>query len=654
MKFSKTLRFQLQDSSKIKIMKKNIILVLFFCTISYGQQVKVMKAEKDFNSFAYVDAIEVYENILKKGYQSAEIFEKLGNSYYLNGENEKAAQSYKALLGYDTDLDPEIYFKYSHCLKALGNYEEANNMMQKYYEKTNNSSQQKELDTYLSNIKKNSKSYKITSTSINSEFSDYGPYIFDNKVYFTSAIDSASVRKKTHEWTGQNFTDIYMASINTDTTLTFLGNFSKKINTKFNESSPIFTKDGKTMYFTRNNYLHGKKGKSNDKSTYVKIYKATFINGEWSNITELPFNNNESSFGHPALSLDEKTLYFASDREGTTGYSDLYKVNIKGNSYGKPENLGTAINTSGRESFPSFDTEGNLYFASDGHLGLGGLDVFKAIKNEDGSFQKPINLGNQFNSPKDDFAVTFYDIHSGYFASNRENGKGFDDIYYFKENTCDQILKGIIFDKENNTIIKNATVLLYDEEMKEIKNVLSDENGGYRFEVDCDKIYFIRVTQTEYEPQQIRILTDSSNKKENTNDILLSKKQIPIEKGTDLAKVLNISKIYFDLDQSFIRPDAAVQLQKLIEVLQQYPNMSIDIRSHTDSRQTHAYNEALSDRRAKSTLAYLVKNGISKNRLTAKGYGENQLVNPCADEIPCTEEEHQMNRRSEFIILKVE
>lgn len=634
---------------------KNIIALLLFVSCSvHAQQVKLNKADKEFNSFAYVDAIEVYEKILQNGYQSAELYEKLGNSYYLNGENEKAAQSYKALIAYNTELDPEIYFKYSHSLKALGNYDEANKMMAIYYDKTSNSKSKKDLDSYLLDIKNNSKEYQIKTTDVNSEFSDYGPNYSGGKLYFTSAIDTAAVRKKIHEWTGQNFTDIYVANVNKDTTLTYSGNFSKKVNTKFNESSPIFTKDGNTMYFTRNNFLNGKKGKSDDKSTFVKIYKANMVQGEWSNISELSFNNDESSFAHPALSIDEKTMYFASDMEGTNGYSDIYKVSRNSDgSFGSPENLGAQINTTGRESFPSIDKEGNLYFASDGHLGLGGLDLFIAKVNSDGSFEKPKNLGEYINSPKDDFAVTFYDKTSGFFTSNRDGGKGFDDIYFFREKQCKQKVDGIVYDLQTNLPIPGASITLFDGEMNEIEKTSADEKGFYTFSLDCGKKYYIRAAKETYEPAEVNLTTNAINGKVNTKDLFLSKKQIPIDEGTDLAKIFNISKIYFDLDKSFIRADAEVHLQKIIEVMKQYPNMVIDIRSHTDSRQTHKYNEALSDRRAKSTLEYLVKNKIARNRLTAKGYGETQLVNKCADDVYCTEEEHQMNRRSEFIIVKI-
>ena len=262
-------------------------------------------------------------------------------------------------------------------------------------------------------------------------------------------------------------------------------------------------------------------------------------------------------------------------------------------------------------------------------------------------------MGERINSPKDDFAATFYDKTSGFFTSNRDNGKGFDDIYYFNEKLCKQKGDGIVYDAQTKLPIPAATVILFNDEMNEVEKITADEKGYYSFTADCGKKYYIRALKEEYEPAEIKLTTNAVNEKVNTNDLYLSKKQIPIDEGTDLAKIFNISKIYFDLDKSNIRPDAEVHLQKIIEVLKQYPNMVIDIRSHTDSRQTHKYNEALSDRRAKSTLEYIVKNKIARNRLTAKGYGETQLVNKCADDVNCTEDEHQMNRRSEFIIVKM-
>lgn len=636
-------------------MKKLLILIAFAFNLGISQKAQIKKADKNFDNFAYVNTIEVYEKILQNGYQSAELYEKLGNSYYLNAEYNKAAACYKSLIGYGEPSDNEIYFRYSHCLKALNQYDEANKMLQKYYEKEGKPEVRNQLGSYLDDIKNNSKVYTVKPTKISTTFTDYSPQYYKNQLYYTSAMDSVSVTKKTHKWTGENYTDIFVATVNADSSLTYKSNFSDKINSKFNESSPIFAPDGNTIYFTRNNFLNGRRGKSDDKSTFVKIYKATLKDGNWDNITPLPFNNDEYSFAHPAISPDGKYLYYASDNAGGMGKSDIYRVKIDGNgSFGEPENLGKLFNTEGRESFPSIDKSGNLYYASDGILGFGGFDLFMAKKNEQGSFDKPVNLGQYINSAFDDFSMTFIDDLSGYFSSNREGGQGKDDIYFFRQHLCKQIANGIVFDAQTNNILPGATVILFDENMNEVAKKTVGNDAMYEFEIDCNKKYYIRGLKDQYEPYEVKFTSTNEFKKINKNDLFLSKKEIPVDVGTDLAKLFNISKIYFDLDKWNIRPDAEVHLQKVIEVMKKYPAMTIDIRSHTDSRQTHRYNEILSDRRAKSTLEYMVKNGIARNRLTAKGYGENQLVNKCADDVPCTEEEHQMNRRSEFIITKID
>lgn len=633
-------------------MKKVFLFLIIGTNWIQAQQIKLSEANKNYDNYAYIKAIDIYEKVVKKGYKSAELFEKLANSYYLNGEYKKAAEYFESLFSMGKPSNNEAYFKYSHCLKTLNKYREADEMMSLYINVISKRSEKDKLKNYLNEIKENSKNYIIKPTTISTHFSDYSPVYYNNCIYFTSAMDSASVVRLNHDWTGQNYTDIYIAKINKDTSLTYVGNFSKKINTKYNESSAIFTKDGKIIYFTRNNFLNGKKGKSSNKSTFVKIYKATLQDGEWQNITELPFNTNEASFAHPTLSPDEKTLYFASDMNGTHGHSDIYSVTINTDgSLGTPVNLGKTINTNGRESFPSIDSNGNLYFASDGHLGLGGLDLFVAKIKPDGSFEKPINLGDKMNTPFDDFGITFIDLSTGFFSSNREGGKGSDDIYFFKEIRCTKKISGILYDSTTNEPLNSTEISLLDNNRNEFTIITTDENGFYEFSIDCNNLYFLKIQKKDFESVEIEL--DSKVEKEQFN-LFLNKEKIPLEVGTDLGKIFNISNIRFDLNKWNIRPEAEIQIQKIIEVLKQYPKMTIDIRSHTDSRQTHQYNEILSQKRAQSTLEYMVRNGINKERLTAKGYGETQLLNNCVDGVKCSEEEHQQNRRSEFIITKVE
>ena len=632
---------------------KYIFIILIGMTFStFGQSSKLKTADKKYERYSYIDAIEIYEKVAEKGYKSVDLFEKLGNSYYFNGDLDKAGKAYEELFALSQDVDSEYYFRYAQTLKSQEKYEMADEYMAKFNQKTSDSrgklyAQNKD---YIKDINAVSGKYAVDKTAINSEFYDYGPSFFGKKLVFTSSRSDGNTNPKIHDWTKQNFTDLFVTSIDNEGKLGAVENFSNEINTKFNESSPIFTKDGKTMYFTRNNYNNGKKRKSNDKiSILEKIYKAELVDGKWTNVSELPFCNNNYSTAHPALSQDEKTMYFASDMPGTFGLSDLYKVSIDENGkFGTAVNLGPTINTEGRETFPFVDEANNLFFASNGHPGLGGLDIFEA-KYVNNQLQNPENVGKPINSPDDDFGYVNRD-KLGFFSSNRNGGAGYDDIYSFK--ICTHKLSGIITDIDTKKVLPNSKVIIFDNQMRQINETNSSETGYYEFEINCDQQYYVRASKEEYETTE-KMFKPVNEKGESKLNIELKRNIIPIEEGTDLAKVLNISIIYFDLDKWNIRPDAALDLEKIIAVMKQYPSMIIDIRSHTDSRQTHKYNELLSDRRAKSTLEFMVKNGIERKRLTAKGFGESKLINDCSDGVPCTETEHQQNRRSEFIVIKM-
>ena len=629
-----------------------LVFVLSITIGAFAQGSKLNKADKKYDKYSYIDAIEIYEKVAEKGYKSAELFEKLGNAYYFNGELDKASKWYGELFALNQEVDSEYYFRYAQALKAEGNYEKSNQYMELFAQKTNDTRAKlfQENKDYLTDIDAVSGKYTMDKTDVNSEFYDYGPTFFGKQIVFTSSRSEGNQYSKIHEWTKQNFTDLFVASIDNEGKLGSVENFSKTVNTKYNESSPVFTKDGKTMYFTRNNYNDGKKRKSDDKVIMEKIYKAELINGEWTNVKELPFSNDNYKTAHPTLSPDEKTMYFASDMPGSFGNSDLYKVSIDSNgNFGSPENLGPTINTEGRETFPFVDADNNLFFASDGHPGLGGLDIFEAKANKN-SFEKPVNVGKPLNSPMDDFGYITNKDGLGFFSSNRDGGTGFDDIYTFT--VCTHTLSGLITDIDTKEILPNAKVILFDDKMNKISETTSSDKGAYSFKVECNKKYYVRASKEEYETTE-KSFGPVTKTGESKLNIELKRNIFPVEVGTDLAKILDVSIIYFDLDKWNIRPDAAEDLEKIIAVMNQYPNMTIDIRSHTDSRQTHKYNELLSDRRAKSTLEFMVKNGINRNRLTAKGYGETQLVNNCSDDIPCSEAEHQKNRRSEFIVLKM-
>jgi outer membrane protein OmpA-like peptidoglycan-associated protein/tetratricopeptide (TPR) repeat protein len=634
-----------------------ITIISVFSFNSYAQKSKTTSADKKYDNYAYIKAVSTYERVAEKGYKSEDMFQKLGNSYYFNGELDKAAKWYGELFTMNPNQESEYCYRYAQSLKAIGQNEKANQMLEIFHKKASNDTRGKLFENnknYLDQIKANSGRYKIEDAGINSKYSDYGSSFYGNKLVFSSARDTGSLGQRKHSWTNQHFTNLYTSDLGEELTPGKVNKFSKKINTKFNESTPVFTKDGKTMYFTRNNYLEGKKGKDGNKITLVKIYKASFENNQWTKVVELPFDSDLYNVAHPTLSPDEKTLYFASDMPGTLGQSDLFKVKIQDDgTFSTPQNLGKNINTEGRETFPMITDENELYLASDGQPGLGGLDVFVSKINPDGTFGEVQNVGDGINSAKDDFAYLI-DTKSrrGFVTSNRDGGQGFDDIYKFLETRklqCLQELDGNVTDLTTSQILPETKMSLFDNEFKLINTTVTDATGNYTFAVECGKTYNVRAAKPDYITKEQKISIAKENGKTNLN-FALEKEVCKVAVGDDLGKCFGIKMIYFDLDKYNIRTEAALDLEKILDVLNQNPTMKLDIRSHTDSRASFKYNEVLSENRAKSTVGWLVKNGIAPNRLTGKGYGETQLVNGCSDGVDCTEEQHQMNRRSEFII----
>ncbi|WP_366186107.1 OmpA family protein [Flavobacterium ovatum] len=632
---------------------------------AFSQKASVEAADKQYERFSFIDAIKTYERVAEKGYKDEKMFQKLGNAYYFNAELSKAGRWYEELFAMNANQEPEYYYRFSQCLKSIGEYKRANKVLEEFNAKSGNDQRAKLYASnkdYLEDIKANSGRFNIEDAGINSNYSDYGTAFFGNKLIFASARDTVGVYRRVFKWTNQSFTNLYSAEVTPNGRLGKPVRFANKINSKFHESTPIFTRDGKTMYFTRNNFLDGKKGKDSQKITLLKIYRASLENDKWTNIIELPFNSDDYSIAHPALSPDDKELYFASNMPGTLGQSDLFKVTINfDGTFSKPENLGKSINTEGRETFPFISDDNELYFASDGRPGLGGLDVFVTdIKGN--TFSEVKNIGEPINGNKDDFGF-FIDSKSriGFFTSNRDGGHGYDDIYKFSETRklkCEQNLFGTISENETGKPIDNARVSLLDENFTFIKETYTNATGKYRYkDIDCGKKYYVRAEKRDFETNEGKISIDKKMG-DSELSIGLDKRIKMFGIGSDLAKTLNIPIIYFDLDKSFIRKDAAFELEKVLAVMKEYPKIKIDIRSHTDCRQTATYNEALSDRRAKSTRDWLIKNGIETSRLTAKGYGESQLLNDCSCEPTnnsnCSEEQHQLNRRSEFIVVAVD
>ncbi|MBT0608349.1 OmpA family protein [Aequorivita echinoideorum] len=636
------------------------IFLLSFVVLTAGstlaQKGDIRKANKEFDRFAYIDAREIYLKVVADGYESAEIYERLGDTYYFNSDYTNAAKWYdKLVTKFPDETDAEYYYRAAQSLKSLGRYEESNRLLDTYKAKGGEGLVIKKFEddpNYLKSIVFKSREFQLAKVKVNSELSDFGPsfYMKDKVVYATAA---GAGDGKVYNWTQQPFLDLYIADVDADGQLSNPTKLGGDINTEYHESSTTFSKDGMTVYFTRNNFLDGKKGRDKTKdfkTLRLNIYKATKT-GEntWSNIVALPFNSKEYSIAHPALSLDEKRLYFSSDMPGTEGMSDLWYVDILGNdSYGEPVNLGPDINTEGKESFPFISDKNNLYFSTDGRSGLGGYDIFVTPLDKDGKPGEITNLGAPTNSAQDDFGFIINEENRvGYVSSNRSGeGSIADDIYLVKE-MCTITIQGVVTDATSGDVIADAEVTLLDENNKLLNKTMSATDGTYNFTADCNKQYTVRGIKDGYNPYEKIIETPSAT---GVVDVPLPLQRVGPCPPDDLGCRLNLQPIYFDFDKSNIRKDAEIELAKILAALREYPEIIIHIESHTDSRGNDAYNMQLSERRAQSTLKWLVGKGIDPSRLTAKGYGESQLVNQCSNGVDCTAEEHQLNRRSMFII----
>jgi outer membrane protein OmpA-like peptidoglycan-associated protein len=514
-------------------------------------------------------------------------------------------------------------------------------------------------EAVLDNILSKEQDFGIKNLAINTKYSEFSP-IFHNEdeIVFASAKDSSFLKTRRYKWNNQPYLDLYVSKINKESQdLKSALKFSKKINTKYHEASVAFAPDNLTMYFTRNNY--GKKLKRDQNGiNNLKIYRSTKVNGEWTEAEEVSFNSDEYSTGHPALSPDGKKLYFVSDMPGSIGQTDIFVVDVLDNGqYSAPKNLGPGINTEQKEMFP-FINDKKLYFASNGHVGLGGLDVYEVAYDEEG-FKEVLNMGQPINSNKDDFSyIVNEENQKGYFASNRKGGKGDDDIYSFKRLLVEEVapnqnaIAGVVTELITGDIMPQSLVTLLDENNIKLKEVVTGDDGSFIFEdLEGNTKYTLKVTQDTYFDQEIPITTKDNELVNVDVSIKKLKDLIAIENG---IRKLKTDMIYFDFDKFNIRSDASLELNKVVSVMNEYPEMVIKIESHTDSRGNDVYNKYLSDRRAKSTRDYIISKGIDASRIeSAIGYGEEQLINECKNGVRCSGPKHELNRRSEIIIVNM-
>lgn len=763
---------------------RNTYGLLVVCLLMFSQTMAQMSrfkaANSEFEKMSYPQAIRNYETYLAssagKNEHQKEALEKLAFCYRKLQDTKNAERVYKDLFKtYESKLESEQYLFYAQSLANNGKYRES----QKYYSKYGE--QQKEdlrgrkfTVAYMDNsvFFKDSALYKVDYLyPINSKYSDFSPMYYENGLVFVSARNEGSGIKRIFNQNETPFLDLFLFSdtmqlaretkmlASLDAQQATLGSgskgnkpskvsndsfeevvepeideFSKALNTKYHEGPVTFFNDNKKLIFTRNNYNKGRSRKSENGVNMLKLYIATKKGSKWGDVKELPFNSDDYSTGHPALSTDNRKLYFVSDMAGGYGGTDIYMVDYKDGQWGSPVNLGREVNTEGNEMFPYMDEAGNFYFASDGHAGLGGMDIFYMEFRNGLPFGEVENLGYPINSTKDDFGlITRADRSSGYFSSNRKKGYSDDNIYAFQkgckmlelfvydadtqqpirdtelrlvkngvnkqmyltnssgatsvclesgvdfsfkafkegyevgsitygsmssslsknqmlkiylEPSRRQMVKGKIISEVNQKPIPGAVVTLENQKDGSIETVITGMDGRYTFMPDRDGKYLVTAVKENY-----------AKNTENIGKVKSSRRNSTIEQNFGMigeGDIFKIDNIYYDFSKSEIRADARKAIDtKLIPILEKYPDIQIEIRSHTDSRATTEHNQKLSDERAQETVKYLIKKGIDPYRLTARGYGETELVNVCEDGIPCSEEKHQENRRTEFKVLSI-
>jgi len=629
-------------------MKKTLTLILvtlFSYSFVFSQNNSTKKADRLYDRLQFVKAAEEYLKLSDSELNSDYVITKLANCYYNLFETSEAEKWFKKIV--NKNPDAELIYKYSQMLKANGKYKESNLWMNKFSEMKPYDSRAvsfKNTPNYIDKIINKGKRFNIQNLKINSEYSDFGATIYKNKLYFVSSRNEKATSRN-YGWNDEPFLDIFSSTIN-DKGSHLPADLFDELNSKFHEGIVSFTPDGNTAYFTRESYYedeYQKDSLNNTKYSQLYIYKATKLKDSWDTFESLEINDVNFSNKNPMVSPDGKHLYFSSNMPGGFGLYDLYKAEIKDDgSLGKAENLGQKINTEAQEAFPFITGENMIYFSSDGHLGLGGLDVFYS-KNVDDKWSNSKNVGIPVNSGADDFAFMIKE-ENGYVSSNRTGGVGKDDIYALKKirPLCDLLLETVVLDSKTNNPIETALTSVSDGVGTINNSKTTNEKGLVEFMIECENDIKFVVSKEGYESKILDI------KLLDIDPPLLEVMLDPIEELIVEEKV-ELSPIYFEFDKFNITNEGAFELDKLVAIMQKYPEMKIRVEAHTDNRGPSSYNLKLSENRAKSTAQYVISKGIDENRISGVGKGENEPVIECSGS--CSNEDHRTNRRSEFIIL---
>ncbi len=626
--------------------KKIIVFLIIYLSTGFVVNINAQqgKADRYFDNLAYVKAIKYYEKTYKKDPANQHIVKRLAESNRFIKNLDEAEIWYAKLVNF-TDVEPIDIYHYAQILKSIRNYEEALIWIDKYYRLTGNEWAKKHLSDMNYHIRLSEKlqNYQIINMATNSEEADFGASFYKDYIIFTSSRKSEESTNQIYSWDEKPYLELYEAQIRDDGEL--VGTQELIINVKLNhhEGPACYSSTDNVIYFTRNSWITT--GDTNQENT-LNIFKATIEDAEWANVESLSFNSDDYSCGHPAITDDGSRMYFISDNPEGFGGTDIYYSDKNGDDWSEPVNAGYYINTIGNEMFPFIHENGTLYFASDGHLGLGGLDIFAAHKDSLEIYTVE-NLGSPINSSRDDFGyIVDKDEMKGYFSSNRPGGQGDDDIYWFKREKLKLI--GSVKDILDERLLDEVEVILANSEGVKLDSYITTENGEFKFKIAYNKDYKLMVEKEGFAKYELDIEATEKNKYSIVeSDIFLVSEKLAFT----LNEPVRLNDIYYDLNSYNLRPGSFNELDKLVKILRRNPEIIIEICSHTDSRANDVYNYWLSQHRAISVADYIISQGIDQSRIQGKGYGETHILNHCINGVFCSEYDHQENRRTEFKVI---
>ena len=627
------------------------IILLFFPLFLFSQSKEKKKANEYFEKYDFDKAIELYQAIERLDVESRR---NLAKSYLNRHRYAEAEKSYRQFIS-SSAATVEDYFNYALLLKTTNKQRQVKGFMEKIREKNPDDLRAKDFFENEENFRAwqaNNKNFSIQSLKFNNANSDFGAVFYkDNKVVFTSTRKgNRPFLMREYTWNKKPFLSIFETDLDANKQFKKIRLWNKKENGKWHEGPISFSNNYTFAAFTRNNYSDT----ILDNTVRLEIFFTRLENEIWSEPEAFYLNNPAYSVGHPALSEDGKTLFFASDMSGGYGGSDIYYVEKNENgSWGKPINAGITINTEGNEEFPFYDSEnGLLFFASNGLAGLGGLDIFVAAKSPCClTFGKAENLGMPINSRYDDFSfIIDKNWQQGFFASNRPTGKGDDDIYRFTFNGKFKKYQPITPLKKEPIQPSQYRLFVLNEESK-----LPIENANVRLaalgELETDPAGLITISKELTSETTLKITVNAIGYKQSEKFIFIDNtKTDTVYLSVAANERIVLKNIYYDFDKSDILPESAEELDKVALFMKDNPDRKVELSSHTDSRGSDKYNLRLSEARAKSAVDYIISEGISPDKITAKGYGETQPRNRCTNGVPCSEIEHRENRRTEIFI----